>query len=179
MWTFPGQGLNSHHSSHPNHCSDNMGSLPCCVTRELLSTLFKGKKSDKKKKKKHAIVIQHLVIFKSHFILRRIPLWGPEVRPPWATEDLKHLPKSSVFQLHASRKHKGVKIVPLFGGYCKIWQLLSKWINLYALTHQSHCQVFSSQYLWALWQSDCKKLESTPVLPIGDELNKLFFSSLS
>ena len=30
-WTFPGQGSNPHHSSHPSRCSDNAGSLTCCT----------------------------------------------------------------------------------------------------------------------------------------------------
>ena len=36
MWKFPGQGSNPCHSSEPSHCSDNVGSLICCNTRELL-----------------------------------------------------------------------------------------------------------------------------------------------
>ena len=31
MWKFPGQGSNLHHSSHPNRCSDNNGSLTYCA----------------------------------------------------------------------------------------------------------------------------------------------------
>ena len=36
MWNFLGQGWNPCHSSDPNCCSDNPGSLNCCTTRELL-----------------------------------------------------------------------------------------------------------------------------------------------
>jgi len=36
MWKFPGLGINPHHSSDPNCCSDNPESLTCCTTRELL-----------------------------------------------------------------------------------------------------------------------------------------------
>jgi len=36
MWKFPGQGMNPSHSSDPSHCHDNIESLTCCTTRELL-----------------------------------------------------------------------------------------------------------------------------------------------
>ena len=35
MWKFPGQGLNLCHSSDPRYCSDNAGSLTCCIARKL------------------------------------------------------------------------------------------------------------------------------------------------
>ena len=40
MWKFPDQGLNLWHSSDPSHWSDNIGSLTCCTTRELILSLF-------------------------------------------------------------------------------------------------------------------------------------------
>ena len=39
MWTFPGQGSNPCHNSNPSCCSDNAGSLTCCVT-ELPRTAY-------------------------------------------------------------------------------------------------------------------------------------------
>ena len=40
MQKFPGQGLNPCHDRDPSCCSDNMGSLTCCTTRELLPVTF-------------------------------------------------------------------------------------------------------------------------------------------
>ena len=39
MWKLPGQGSNPSHSSNPNCCCDNAGSLTYCLTKELLSLL--------------------------------------------------------------------------------------------------------------------------------------------
>lgn len=38
-WKFLEQGSNPHHSSHPNRCSDNTGSLAGCVTGELRAVI--------------------------------------------------------------------------------------------------------------------------------------------
>ena len=42
IWKFPSQGLNSHHSSNPSHCSDNTWYLTCCATgeRQELKKIF-------------------------------------------------------------------------------------------------------------------------------------------
>ena len=43
MWTFPGQGLNMRHSSDQSCCSDHVGSLTHCATREHQQLyIFKG-----------------------------------------------------------------------------------------------------------------------------------------
>ena len=39
MQRFPGQGSNPCYNSHLSYCSDNIGSLPCYTTRELLKGL--------------------------------------------------------------------------------------------------------------------------------------------
>ena len=39
MWKFPSRGSNPHHSSDPNHCSNNGATLTHCATRELLKLL--------------------------------------------------------------------------------------------------------------------------------------------
>lgn len=41
MQNFPGQGLNTHHSSYPSYCSDPTRSLTHCPTEELQFVYFK------------------------------------------------------------------------------------------------------------------------------------------
>ena len=40
MWKFPGQVFNPHHSSNLSCCSDNVGSLTHCPTRETLHAFY-------------------------------------------------------------------------------------------------------------------------------------------
>ena len=45
IWKFLGQGVNLHHSSNPNHFSDNTEFLTHCSTGELLFVLILNLKS--------------------------------------------------------------------------------------------------------------------------------------